>query len=237
MQRNWCRLDQRSDVARAVRDPCGREDFGARRGYRATNRYSTLSVPPVAPAARLIVARTLLYQGVYQCAATTKELVQWRATNARADTPPSRRTGDRGGSAFTGVPSYATLAGSRARSQITCLLQPTAQDAYAPPMRVWVVPAVVVALVVAPAPASATPKTKFCGAHTYTYTPKKNAAKKRVLLNVFASRSVMCTFARRHARASYQRGRCAKGWRYKRVSPNSFCTRKGRIYFAIRLRT
>ena len=99
----------------------------------------------------------------------------------------------------------------------------------------WALAAVVVVLLVAPASAAA--KTKFCGAHTYTYTPKKNAAKKRVLLNIFASKGVKCTFARRHARAAYQRRRCAKGWRYKRVSPNSFCTRKGRIYFAIRLRT
>ena len=104
-------------------------------------------------------------------------------------------------------------------------------------MRVWVVAAVVVALLAVPASASAATKTKFCGAYTYTYKPKKNAAKKRVLLNVFASKGVKCTFARRHARAAYQRRRCAKRWRYKRVSPNSFCTRKGRIYFAIRLRT
>ena len=96
----------------------------------------------------------------------------------------------------------------------------------------------VAALCVAPASASAAAKTKtkFCGAYTYTYK-LKNKPKKRVLLNVFASKGVKCTFARRHARASHQRRRCAKGWRYKRVSPNSFCTRKGRIYFAIRLRT
>ena len=91
-------------------------------------------------------------------------------------------------------------------------------------------------LVLPAASASAAPKTRFCGAHTYTYKTKSKA-KRTVLLNVFASKGVMCSFARRHARASYQRRRCAKGWRYKRVSPNSFCTRKGRIYFAIRVKT
>lgn len=85
-------------------------------------------------------------------------------------------------------------------------------------------------------PASASAKTRFCGAHTYAYKTK-SGAKKTVLLNVFSSRTVKCAFARRHARAVYQRRRCAKGWRYTRRSPNSFCTRKGRIYFAIRLKT
>lgn len=94
-------------------------------------------------------------------------------------------------------------------------------------MRTIIAAAVIIALLVVPASASAAGKTRFCG--TYTY---KNA----LVLNVFASTGIKCTFAKRHARAIYQRRRCAKGWRYTRRSPNNFCARRGRIYFAIRLK-
>ena len=94
-------------------------------------------------------------------------------------------------------------------------------------MRVFTMAAVVIALLAFPASASAAGKTRFCGTSTY---------KNNLVLNVFASTGIKCTFAKRHARAIHQRRRCAKGWRYTRRAPNNFCARRGRIYFAIRLK-
>lgn len=95
-------------------------------------------------------------------------------------------------------------------------------------MRVYATLAVIIAMLALPSPASAAGRTRFCGTHTY---------QAGLVLNVFASTGIKCKFAKRHARAVYQRRRCAKGWRYTRRPPNSFCTRRGRIYFAIRLKT
>lgn len=75
---------------------------------------------------------------------------------------------------------------------------------------------------VAAAPAAA--KTRFCARYTYPSGPA---------LNVYSSSNVLCAFARKNARAVYNRRRCAKGWRYKRISGIRSCTRKGRVYFAL----
>lgn len=95
-------------------------------------------------------------------------------------------------------------------------------------MRVHVAAVVLIMILAIPSPANAAGRTRFCGTHTY---------QAGLVLNVFASTGIKCKFAKRHARAVFQRRRCAKGWRYTRRSPNSFCTRRGRIYFAIRLKT
>jgi hypothetical protein len=80
------------------------------------------------------------------------------------------------------------------------------------------------ALLVLSSPASAANPPRFCG--TYTFSSGQ--------FLVFASKGLLCRFARKNARAVAVRHRCATGWRYSIRKPNAYgiCTRKGRFYFA-----
>ena len=82
-------------------------------------------------------------------------------------------------------------------------------------------------LAMAPSASAANPP-KLCG--QYTFSSGK--------FLVYASKGVLCRFARRHARAVAVRRRCTRGWRYSRTKPNKYgiCRRGARFYLAIPLK-
>lgn len=91
-------------------------------------------------------------------------------------------------------------------------------------MRARTIALALTALLAMAPPASAAAPPKYCG--TYTFSSGK--------FLVFASKGVLCRYARRHARAVAVRHRCARGWRYSIRRPNRYgiCTRAARFYFA-----